>query len=362
MDFEREIDDLLPKHRRLTASVESILKNLIEQNKIDYLSVSGRTKTKESITDKIKRKNYKDPAKQITDISGIRIILFVESDIKSVSEIIRNSFSIDELNSSNKDEKLSLDRVGYRSVHFVCDIGNNRSALPEFEGLDSLKFEIQIRTVLQHAWAELAHDRSYKFRGKLPSSIQRSLYLHAGLLEIADKGFSELATEIDDYTQSVNRSYQAGNLDIEINSISLTEFIEGWVRQNDYPLEEISENVNAPIAELVKELNNFGINTISDLNKIIPEKFVEISKKLNYRTNIFGFIRTIMIINDVNKIMSQKNVNWTIFDPNDYDDEMRFLKALSSPDNFKEIERIMTQEMYRFDDGEGTFDQHDQDI
>lgn len=345
----------------LTTSVESILKNLIEQNKIDYLSVAGRTKTKESITEKIKRKNYKDPANQITDISGIRIILFVESDINSVSEIIRKSFSIDELNSSNKDEKLSLDRVGYRSVHFVCDLGKNRSALPEFEGLDSLKLEIQIRTVLQHAWAELAHDRSYKFRGKLPSSIQRSLYLHAGLLEIADKGFSELATEIDDYTQSVNRSYQAGNLDIEINSISLTEFIEAWERQNDYPLEEISESVNAHIPELVKELTNFGIRNIFELNKMIPENFVETSKKLNYRTNIFGFIRNLMIINDVKKIMSQKNVNWTIFDPNDYPDEIKFLEALSSPENFTEIERILNQEMYGLDDDGDTFHLHDED-
>lgn len=46
---------------------------------------------------------------------------------------------------------MSVDQTGYRSVHFVCDIGSARAALPEFNGLSGLKFEIQIRTVLQHA-------------------------------------------------------------------------------------------------------------------------------------------------------------------------------------------------------------------
>ncbi|KRD27987.1 hypothetical protein ASE36_19475 [Rhizobium sp. Root274] len=275
--------------------------------------------------------------------------MFVESDIDLVSDIINQSFFVDKLHSSNKDDKLSLDQVGYRSVHFVCDIGKQRSALPEFEGLDNLKFEIQIRTVLQHAWAELAHDRSYKFRGQLPSSIQRRLYLHAGLLEIADKGFSELASEIDEYTKSVNRSYNAGNLDIDINSISLTEFIQNWAEKNRYPLEDISENVHAQVSELVTELAGFGITKISQLSQLIPENFVEKAREYNFRTNIFGLVRHLMIIEDVEKIMSQKNVRWTFYDPADDPEEMKMFEALSSEENLSNIKRRIDDEYYEKD-------------
>lgn len=297
--------------------------------------------------EKIKRKNYKDPNTQLTDISGLRIILFVESDIKLVSNIINQSFIVDELNSSNKDDKLSLDQVGYRSVHFVCDIGKQRSALPEFEGLEDLKFEIQIRTVLQHAWAELAHDRSYKFRGQLPSAIQRRLYLHAGLLEIADNGFSELAGEIDEYTQSVNRSYDAGNLDIEINSISLTEFIQNWAEKTGFPLEDLSEHIRASVSELVLELAEFGITKISQLSQIIPENFVEKAKEHKFKTNILGLVRNFMIIEDVEKIMSQRNVKWTLYDPAEYPEEMKMFEALSSVENLDNIKLRIEDEHHQ---------------
>ena len=82
--------------------------------------------------------------------------------------MITGSFNIDEKNSLDKKILLASDQIGYRSVHFVCDLGAQRSGLPEFKDLGGLKFEIQVRTVLQHAWAELAHDRNYKFSGTLP--------------------------------------------------------------------------------------------------------------------------------------------------------------------------------------------------
>lgn len=81
--------------------------------------------------------------------------------------MITGSFNIDEKNSLDKKILLASDQIGYRSVHFVCDLGAQRSGLPEFKDLGGLKFEIQVRTLLQHAWAELAHDRNYKFSGTL---------------------------------------------------------------------------------------------------------------------------------------------------------------------------------------------------
>ncbi len=220
------LEDCLPRHQRLTDSVVTIIRSLLVEREIDFLSVTGRTKDRSSILEKIKRKRYNSPSSDLTDISGVRIIVFIESDLENVGNIIRDSFHIDVKNSSNKIDRLSSDQVGYRSIHFVCELGQVRNQLPEFKGLSGLKFEFQLRTVLQHAWAELSHDRQYKFKTELPKDIERKIYLHAGLLELADKGFSEISRDIDLYAKDIANQYSAGILDAEINSITLTEFME----------------------------------------------------------------------------------------------------------------------------------------
>jgi ppGpp synthetase/RelA/SpoT-type nucleotidyltranferase len=172
---EREINEWLaqslPRYENLTATVVSIFESLLRANDIDFLAVSGRTKTLESTIEKLHRKNYKDPKSQLTDLSAIRVILYFESQVDRASKLGEDSFRVDPKNSMNRDAILSIDQIGYRSVHFVCDLGPTRTCLPEYMHLANLKFEIQLRTVLQHAWAELAHDRNYNFSGKLPRPI-----------------------------------------------------------------------------------------------------------------------------------------------------------------------------------------------
>jgi putative GTP pyrophosphokinase len=351
MDLNTWLDEYLPKHDRLTGSVVSITRSLLEENGIDYLSVTGRTKDRKGIHEKIQRKGYRDPATELTDISGIRIILFIESDIKRVSEIVSSAFGVDWKNSSNKDESLSSNEVGYRSVHYVCDLGIQREKLPEFIGLKGLKFEFQIRTVLQHAWAELAHDRSYKFRSALPKEIQRQLYLHAGLLEIADKGFSEIARDIDLYSQRILAQYQSGDLDVEINSISISEFIETWAKENGYLLEPVSDSVH--FSELVRELNGFNILKISEIRDIIPNGYAEEAKKLQLSTNIFGLVRDWMIIKDITKLKEEIIVKWTLYDPDTDFRELTLYERLSSAENY---ERIMEYAKMENDYGDENLD------
>ena len=154
---------VLPRHERLTRAVVSLLENMLIEKKIEYLSVTGRTKTLESALEKINRKKYGDAEDRLTDLSGVRVITYLESQVTEATDTIRLLFDVDEKNSLDRSRVLGSDKMGYRSAHFVCTLGKAREGLPEYEMLGQLKFEIQVRTVLQHAWAELAHDRSFKF-------------------------------------------------------------------------------------------------------------------------------------------------------------------------------------------------------
>jgi putative GTP pyrophosphokinase len=180
-----------------------LVRNLLHSDSIEFLSVSGRTKEVGSITEKIRRKQYKDPQFEMTDITGIRIITFLESQVEKIISIVRAAFEIDEINSLDRSQILGSEKVGYRSVHFVCSLGETRSRLREYRDIATLRFEIQIRSVLQHAWAELAHERSFKFSPGLPPTIQRKLNLYSGMLEIVDSGFDSIAQEIDSYAKTV---------------------------------------------------------------------------------------------------------------------------------------------------------------
>jgi len=111
--------DVLPKYDALTSLVSSIMASLMQAQKIDYLALSSRVKSLESISKKIQRKNYSDPKSQLTDLGGVRVIVFFESDLQRVAEIIKGAFSVDAQNSSDKVKKMSVDQIGYRSLHFV---------------------------------------------------------------------------------------------------------------------------------------------------------------------------------------------------------------------------------------------------
>jgi ppGpp synthetase/RelA/SpoT-type nucleotidyltranferase len=309
-NYEGWLDTAIPKHNRLTTAVVSIIENLLNANNIDYLTVTGRTKTKASALEKIQRKGYRNPAEQMTDISGIRIIVFLESDVNTVLRLIRDAFRVDEKNSLNKDDVMPADQIGYRSVHVVCDLGDGRCALPEFSGLDGVKFEFQVRTVMQHAWAELAHDRNYKFSGKLPRAIERKMYLYAGMLEIADKGFDELAKEIDKYVELVHKKSEEGDLSSDINSISLRAFISNWSVKNKIPVDIFNDRDD--LGDLISELSKFGIRTLADLNAIIPEEYSALCQEHLSEPTIYGVVRDWMLIKDWRRFDREVPYDWVL--------------------------------------------------
>ncbi|WP_305402432.1 GTP pyrophosphokinase [Photobacterium leiognathi] len=322
------LDSALMAHNRLTESVVIIIENLLKANNIDYLTVTGRTKDKKSALEKINRKSYKNPKSQMTDLSGIRIILYFESDINKVSELISDSFDIDFDNSLDKSKVLSKDQIGYRSVHYVCTLGQGRSNLPEYLELGELKFEVQVRTILQHAWAELAHDSSYKFSGTLPPEIERKLYLYAGMLEIADKGFDEISAQIDSYKKSVDEKSKAGDYSISIDSISLSEFFNSWASKNNINITSSPKNTS----ELIQELSLFGIKTLAELNDIIPKEYATIYNKLEDESNILGVIRDWMLINDWKKFINDVSFNWALDE-----DSIKILRELIENKELKDM-------------------------
>lgn len=285
-----------PKYENLASKTGLILEGLIEERNIDHLSVVSRVKSSKSFDEKIIQKCYENPATELHDFAGIRVIVYIESDVLKVSDLIYEAFHVHMDKSLNKSDELGINKIGYRSIHLICDLGEGRTKLPEYSTYKDLLFEIQIRTVLQHAWAEIEHDRNYKFSGILPAPLQRRLHLAAGTLELIDREFDSLAKDVEKYAKDVVKKTNRGNLDIEINTTSLTEFLKQRLSNK---IELRFGHINGPT--VLGELNSFGIKTLKDINLLLTDDFFEAYHK--YRSGEdtdAGFLRDIMMFKNFN--------------------------------------------------------------
>ena len=199
-----QYDQQRKKYERFAREVEHQLRCILEEEGIVCNAITSRVKERDSLTQKIdvKSDKYKSLS-EVTDIAGIRIITYYDSDVERAAKIVEREFCVDKENSINKREALGPEKFGYCSVHYVVSMNEDRLKLPENRGYAGIKCEIQIRTVLQHAWAEIEHDLGYKSEIDIPKDIRRSFSRLAGLLEVADKEFQEIRDFLETYRAKV---------------------------------------------------------------------------------------------------------------------------------------------------------------
>jgi len=167
-------------YEKLVCSAKQIMTDALRQKGL-YYDVHGRTKSIMSLLKKVIRKDgaYED----IVDKAGIRVVVKFLSQLDQVDRLIHDTFTV--LNKDDKAEELGATSIGYVSIHYkVC----LNSYGPIADDLKDRVFEIQLRTLCQHVWAEMAHDMSYKSAG-IPTNIQRRINALSALLEVADREF-----------------------------------------------------------------------------------------------------------------------------------------------------------------------------
>lgn len=299
--FSDWLEESLPQYERLANVGVSLLTSMLKKKGIEFLSIEGRPKSSASAVEKAKRKGYAKPKEQMTDLAGIRVVTFLEEQVRQVTSVIEGLFEVDPANSMNRAEFLGHDRMGYRSTHFVCVLGERRNALPEYEALGGLKFEIQLRTVLQHAWAELAHDRSFKFKTVLPIHLQRKLNLYSGLLEVVDGGFDQIASEIDRYQRSIEAAPAEELSQAEIDSISIEKFLSATEKKHYFSIRRITGD---GLSAAIEELRSFGISNIGQLESLVESTFVRRHKEFVKSETDIGFLRSLMMFSDIDKYLA----------------------------------------------------------
>lgn len=199
--------------------------------------IQVRAKAIPSFAEKILRKKgkYTDPVHQLTDLCGGRVITDTLDQTRLFCRYIRDHFDIDEANSLDVLDRLDAASFGYRSVHFIVSLRPGVFAgIPDrfYETVEAaaeagsavprgprFKAEIQVRTLLQHAWATVAHDNIYKSAFPIPGRWSREVARVAALLEDADESFSRLLTGISAYASHFGAYMDRGEITREIATL-----------------------------------------------------------------------------------------------------------------------------------------------
>ena len=274
-----EYDNKYSLYQIFASEVKHLLQGILREEGIVCNAITCRLKDRDSLSEKIDRKQdkYKSLG-DLTDIAGVRVITYYTEDVDKVAEIVERNFEIDRENSIDKRESLEPDRFGYCSVHYVVEMNQERLTLREYQAFSGLKCEIQIRSVLQHAWAEIEHDLGYKSEVGIPKSIRRNFSRLAGLLEIADKEFQEIRSFLQSYKEEATEKMKHKELlDTEIDAILLENSIktDEEVIELNKIIEEISGqelDSNLTIEDLeisIKKLHWLQIHTMVQLRDFI---------------------------------------------------------------------------------------------
>lgn len=283
-----------------------ILQKILDERDIKYQSISYRVKKYDSYKKKCEKEKYSNPKDEIKDIAGLRIVTYLDSDVKEIDNLIKELFEMDVQNSKDKKDDLEDDKVGYIAKHYVLKYNPERLGLPENRKFKDMYFELQVKTLLQHTWAEISHDRAYKFIGVLPSEIRRRLNLTAAILEMVDREFQNISNEINEYRiENEEMDYRDLNKSakiVELTSISLFDYM----KDNFSNVRADFFNQDRIIIDEIKAMGYSSLNEFDNAIKVdIYDKMVQLIISIpEDQVSYVGIIRTALLATDPQKYFS----------------------------------------------------------
>lgn len=159
--------------------------------------------------------------------------MYYHDDVEKVANIIKTQFEVIEEELSHQQSAIDADRFGYLSAHYVIKLSDSRNYLTEWSKYKDCHAEVQIRTVVQHAWSAVSHALQYKKEAGVPSQLQRRLFRIAGIFELADEEFVGIRDQKTSIDESAKKQIESGSVKIPISSATISAFSSNWFKKQD---------------------------------------------------------------------------------------------------------------------------------
>lgn len=220
--FIEEFEKIRPEYEEFAELLKIILAKAVE--KIGSLAIiQVRVKDLSSFSSKIISKDkYQDPISEMTDLCGARVIVHFQSQVEQICLFIKDkeNFNIDEANSLDAKSRLKVSEFGYRSIHYIVTIKKDSILDVKIdEKFKGMKAEIQVRTFIEHIWADISHDRIYKTKFNIPEEWRREAARLSAILENADIMFGKMSNTIDSLGRIYEVQYEKQKAEFEIEKL-----------------------------------------------------------------------------------------------------------------------------------------------
>ena len=257
--------ELRPTLQQLSDEASQMLHHALREQGIYITAMEHRVKTEKSLTGKLELKGAKyKTIDDITDLVGLRVITFYTDEVDKVAAIAKRIFDIDWQESVDKRKLHELDAFGYNSLHYICRLNTGGP-----------RFELQMRTALQHVWSTIEHDTGYKGDVKMPREYKRQFSRLAGMMELIDDEFSRLRIVLTDYRRQMLALVNSGQLaDVPLSAETFRSYLEL------HPFDRLNKRIAAvnqaeiwPVSMMsyLRVLESFGLETLGDVQQFIDE-------------------------------------------------------------------------------------------
>ena len=257
--------ELRPTLQKLSDEAYNLLLHALREQGIYITAMEHRVKTEKSLMGKLELKGPKYKSiDDVTDLVGLRVITFYTDEVDKVAAIAKRVFDIDWQESVDKRKLHKLDSFGYNSLHYICRL---KTGGP--------RFELQMRTALQHVWSTIEHDTGYKGDVKVPDVYLRQFNRLAGMAELMDDEFSRLRTVLTDYRRQTLALVKSGKLDdVPLSRDTFRSYLEL------HPFDRLNKRIAAvnqaeiwPVSVMsyLPVLESFGMETLGQVQRFIDE-------------------------------------------------------------------------------------------
>lgn len=261
----RQFQKLRPQLEKIESEAYNLLQHALREQGIYVTAIEHRMKAEKSLAGKLERKGWKYKSiDDITDLVGLRVITFYNDEVDKVAMIAKGLFDIDWHESVDKRKLHDLDSFGYNSLHYICRL---KSGGP--------RFELQMRTALQHVWSTIEHDTGYKGDVKIPREYVRQFSRLAGMMELIDEEFSRLRLALTDYRRQTLSLVKSGQLDdVPLSRESFRNYLELK------PFDRLNKRIAAvnqaeifpvTLMPFLPVLEKFNLETLGQVQRFIDE-------------------------------------------------------------------------------------------
>lgn len=266
----QDYDTWIQAHPTVAADLEAHIIDVLDDAGLTFDRVSVRIKDRMSFARKLANEAYPDydSFTEAHDVIGVRVITFHSSEIPQLKDALSGLFTVVRV-IDKAAETAREGRFGYASQHLIVSAKDEPWAAED--GASPKYIEIQLRTVLQHAWAEFEHDVRYKNQQHPETSspeVQRAFTLAAGLIELADEQFDKIAGIIGTSGEEVEGALDEESLPRVLSRIVGSQYPTSRVDYYHYAIEMLAAH---------------EITTVAQLRELLaPKRLKALRKAMNY--------------------------------------------------------------------------------